>query len=72
MKKKTEKNRLLLNKKSVVRLEREAIKALNGGGGRWLTIGSAVWSAGCRCTTGCTGGAICNWTETQCSGGGII
>jgi hypothetical protein len=70
MKNKKMNQKLALKKQAVTRLEKNALRAMRGGNAQWTTIGSDVWSLGCRCTTGCTAGPICNWTETQCGGSG--
>ena len=54
--------KLSLNKETVTKLGDKSMNDVKGG---WLTIGSAVWSAGCRCTTGCTDGSICKYTEAS-------
>jgi|GEM_PF-2520863 natural product precursor len=70
MKDKKKKSKLALNKETIVRLEDESLRAIRGGDAQWTTIGSQVWSLGCRCTTGCTNGPVCNYTEAQCGGSG--
>jgi hypothetical protein len=50
-------SKLSLNKETVTKLNDAQMTGVKGG---WLTIGSAVWSAGCRCTTGCTNEFLCN------------
>lgn len=57
--------KLSLTKETVTKLGDESMKDIKGGATAWTTIGSQVWSLGCRCTAGCTDGPICKYTEAS-------